>query len=233
MAEVRRYCSRLGAIRIDNVVEILRHSFFGEGAYGNPKLAKGSWTHFPDIPSMLFTVERLSATSALVKQMHARLVDAYRFFTLTMQSGAFLQLVLTVLALVSRLGTISFEVLEALQATSETIRCIVEAVSTPEIGCVVHASDSKGHDSAVSISQAMKRNQRRNSLSPSLTEVATNDPSATTNSESIPLSTTVVRTVRPGPDQQIPEGKAHSWHEVKRRIKKRNAKDEIDEIFGF
>ncbi|KAF8228208.1 hypothetical protein L208DRAFT_1058274, partial [Tricholoma matsutake] len=38
-----------------------------------------------------------------------------RFFTLTMQSGAFLQLVLTVLALVSRLGTISFEVLEALQ----------------------------------------------------------------------------------------------------------------------
>lgn len=35
----------------------------------SPKLAKGSWTHFPDIPSMLFTVERLSATSALVKQV--------------------------------------------------------------------------------------------------------------------------------------------------------------------
>lgn len=53
-----------------------------------------------------------------------------------MQSGAFLQLVLTVLALVSRLGTISFEVLEALQATSETIRCIVEAVSV----CFFHHS---------------------------------------------------------------------------------------------
>jgi hypothetical protein len=108
---------------------------------------------------MLFTLERLSASSALVEKvwqlfpldtLSQLLSDAYatlgciqvcpydlesftlthitRFFTLAMQSGAFLQLVLTLLALVSRLATICLEVLEALQVTSETIRDLLEVI---------------------------------------------------------------------------------------------------------
>jgi hypothetical protein len=33
VGETRRYSARLGGIHIDDVVEILRYSFFGEGAY--------------------------------------------------------------------------------------------------------------------------------------------------------------------------------------------------------
>jgi hypothetical protein len=57
---------------------------------------KGSWTHFPNNFGMTFAMERLSATSALVKkvwrifsldflpivimyQMHTRLMDVYRY----------------------------------------------------------------------------------------------------------------------------------------------------------
>jgi hypothetical protein len=45
-----------------------------------------------------------------------------------MQSGAFLQLVLTLQAIVSRLGAVCVEVLEALQATSKSIQSILEVL---------------------------------------------------------------------------------------------------------
>jgi len=231
VVEVRRYSGRLEGIRIDNVVEILRHSFFGEGAYENPKLIKGSWTHFPDIPSMLFTTERLSACSALVKKMHMRLIDAYRFLTLAMQSGAFLQLILTLIALVSRLGTICLEVLEAIQGTTETIRGILEVA--PNIGWPVHGSDSKAPIAAVSIG-ADGRKERLTSSPSAMTEVTT--PHTSPIMGPLPLfGTDVRRTVikSANSDREIPQDKVHILQRNKKRPKKRVKKDEIDIIFGF
>jgi hypothetical protein len=61
-----------------------------------------------------------------------------RSFTLSMQSGAFLHLVLTLLAVVSRLGSICSEVLEALQSTSNTIRSVQEVLSVCLILCTMN-----------------------------------------------------------------------------------------------
>ncbi|TFK54928.1 hypothetical protein OE88DRAFT_1805340, partial [Heliocybe sulcata] len=107
LEEVRKYGKRLQELEPFNLMELLRCSFFGAAVVENPKSMKGPWTHYPDGRCILFVMERLSSCSLLLEKTRIQLSEAYQFFCLSMQSGYFVQLVLTIVAITSRLDSLA------------------------------------------------------------------------------------------------------------------------------
>ncbi|TBU50694.1 hypothetical protein BD309DRAFT_995798 [Dichomitus squalens] len=117
VAEMRKLGERLDEMHMDDVVESLRLSYWGEPSVRTTKLLKGPWTHYPDAKLSLFVLERCSACCTLIDRSRERLLSAYESFTLMMQTGAFLQLVLTLAAIASRMSLLLSEVRAVLQNT--------------------------------------------------------------------------------------------------------------------
>ncbi|KAI0664883.1 hypothetical protein C8Q70DRAFT_17782 [Cubamyces menziesii] len=115
VAEMRKYGERVDEMHIDDVVESLRLAFWGDPSSRTTKLLKGPWTHCPDARVLLFVMERCSACCMLIDRARERLLHAYESFTLMMQSGAFLQLMLALAAIASRLSILLSEVRGALE----------------------------------------------------------------------------------------------------------------------
>ncbi|KAI9064359.1 hypothetical protein FKP32DRAFT_1570669 [Trametes sanguinea] len=125
VAEMRRLGGRVDEMHIDDVVESLRLAFWGEPPTRTTKLLKGPWTHCPDAKALMFVMERCSACCTLVDRARQRLLRAYDSFTLMMQSGAFLQLVLVLAAIASRLSILLTEVRAAAELSwSASLRAL-------------------------------------------------------------------------------------------------------------
>ncbi|KAI6109848.1 hypothetical protein F5141DRAFT_1215314 [Pisolithus sp. B1] len=112
--ETRRYGQRLVALNISEHVDCLYASFFGlTTTLGvNQKPFKGTWTHVPTGTDMSFVLERISVACKLLDKMYNQLMRAYQHFTLAMQSGAFVQLIVLFSALSSRMSTLLSEALQ-------------------------------------------------------------------------------------------------------------------------
>ncbi|EAU88577.2 hypothetical protein CC1G_04283 [Coprinopsis cinerea okayama7 len=80
----------------------LCQSFFGGTSETDPPLFKGSWNHYPDEASFQRVLDSLNILKRLFLKLSSRGTDAYQHFSLSMQSGAFLQLILTLTAITSR-----------------------------------------------------------------------------------------------------------------------------------
>ncbi|KAI0637045.1 hypothetical protein C8Q77DRAFT_1095741 [Trametes polyzona] len=115
VAETRRLGERVDEMHLDDTVESLRLAFWGDPPSRTPKLLKGPWAHCPDAKTLLFVMERCSACCMLIDRARERLLHAYESFTLMMQTGAFLQLVLALAAIASRLSVLLSEVKGALE----------------------------------------------------------------------------------------------------------------------
>ncbi|KAF9464649.1 hypothetical protein BDZ94DRAFT_454330 [Collybia nuda] len=122
VAEMRRFCSRVDGAQIDVVLDTFYRSFFDEKFGIGSKSPKGPWTHFPDTAFVVFVLARLSACSDLLRKMHSRAMNAYQSFTLVMKSGIFLQLVLTLAAIASRLRNVSSELQHALVTATTSVQ---------------------------------------------------------------------------------------------------------------
>lgn len=112
---MKRYGERLGSMGLPDSLALLRCSFFGATTIQNSKSMRGSWTHVPNSTYVLFVVERLTACLALVNKFHERLLEVYRSFKLAMQSGAFVQLILTLAAISARMDALMPEFREVLR----------------------------------------------------------------------------------------------------------------------
>ncbi|CAK5264570.1 unnamed protein product [Mycena citricolor] len=145
--EMKRFAGRLEEMSIHCVAESLRCSFFPQEAQSNPKLLKGSWTHFPDEASFRFTLKRLQNTVMLLKEaliffnhacktcahlsvsteppaLSSALIGETSALSLAMQSGAFIHLILTLTALAARLDQLTSDLVEHVDALSDTIRLL-------------------------------------------------------------------------------------------------------------
>ncbi|PFH54392.1 hypothetical protein AMATHDRAFT_657 [Amanita thiersii Skay4041] len=122
LGEVRRYSVNLEKSNIVSIIEPLRASFFGPDAINNPKLLKGSWTHVPSRESVEDVSRRLNACHQLLEKMQDRLLAAYRSFTLAMQTGAFIQLLLVLAAITSRIRIIALEIKGALEEVGSSLQ---------------------------------------------------------------------------------------------------------------
>ncbi|KAM5535224.1 hypothetical protein V8D89_011160 [Ganoderma adspersum] len=115
VAGLRKFGERVDEMHMDEVVENLRLSFWGEPSARTKKALKGPWTYCPDPKSLLFALERCSACCTLIDRAREHLLRAYESFTLVMQTGAFLQLVLALAAIASRTNILLSEVKAALE----------------------------------------------------------------------------------------------------------------------
>ncbi|KAJ6547518.1 hypothetical protein B0H19DRAFT_953189 [Mycena capillaripes] len=124
-AEMRRYGDRVEELSLSSLVDSLRYSFFGEDVQQTTKLLKASWTHYPDTPYVSFVLERVAASISLVQKMQERLAHAYQSFSLAMQTGAFIQLILTLAGIASRMSTLVSEISQVLELIQDAVRGIL------------------------------------------------------------------------------------------------------------
>ncbi|KAE9387489.1 hypothetical protein BT96DRAFT_927583 [Gymnopus androsaceus JB14] len=112
VSEVRRYSHRLEDFQICGLVDDLRQSFFGKMEGSNHKQMKGSWSHYPDELYVSHVRANMGSVLMLLKKTHTVLCKAFKSFSLAMQTGAFIQLILTLTAITSRLATLVEEMIE-------------------------------------------------------------------------------------------------------------------------
>lgn len=111
VSEIRRYGNRLVELKLPERIELLRASFFGFSTPRDidPKVFKGAWDHVPDGFYLSFVMERLLSSRKLVGKMIERLAHSYHHFSVAMQSGAFIQLIVLFSAISSRMSTLLSE----------------------------------------------------------------------------------------------------------------------------
>ncbi|KAJ4495566.1 hypothetical protein C8R41DRAFT_827181 [Lentinula lateritia] len=113
--ELRRYSHRTEDFQTCSLVNDLRQSFFGKVDESQSKQMKGSWSHYPDEKYVQKIKERFSLFLDLLRKMYTISFEAFNFFSLAIQTGAFVQLYLTLIAVTSRLATVVAEMIEILQ----------------------------------------------------------------------------------------------------------------------
>ncbi|TFK76488.1 hypothetical protein BDN72DRAFT_239383 [Pluteus cervinus] len=121
VVEMRKYCRRLQDMDMSAQIDAFRSCFWGENTSQISKIAKGAWTHLPDAKSSLRFAGRLRDCILLLEKSQIVFQKDYESFALAIQSGSFAQLVLTLLAIASRLSSLVSELLEACQLLHITI----------------------------------------------------------------------------------------------------------------
>ncbi|KAF7338331.1 DUF4477 domain-containing protein [Mycena venus] len=132
VAEMRRYGDRVEELSLLSLVDSLRYSFFAEEAQQNSKLLKGSWTHYPGPSTVSYVHERITGSITLVQKMQERLTHVYQSFSLAMQTGAFIQLILTLAGIASRMSSLISELLPILEQVRDAVYRILLALD-PEV----------------------------------------------------------------------------------------------------
>ncbi|KAK7014901.1 DUF4477 domain-containing protein [Favolaschia claudopus] len=232
VTEMRKYGDRVEELSLATLVNSLRYSFFAEESQQNSKLLKGSWTHYPDPSSASYVYERITASITLVHKMQDRLTHAYHSFSLAMQTGAFIQLILTLAGIASRLNSLVSELAAILNQVQDAIRSIQLTLdpaaptsnsgsgSCPlpdqtEFSSVQVASDVHGEDTGVSIGREEPQRAPNNTATSVQTDWFKLSARPTSSVE------VVTRTV-----------KRSETRIVSSRPKKTRKRDEIDDIFG-
>ncbi|KAJ4469465.1 hypothetical protein C8J55DRAFT_524032 [Lentinula edodes] len=113
--ELRRYSHRTEDFQTCSLINDLRQSFFGKVDESQSKQMKGSWSHYPDEKYVQKIKERFSLFLDLLRKMYTISSEAFKFFLLAIQTGAFVQLYLTSIAVTSRLATLVAGMIEILQ----------------------------------------------------------------------------------------------------------------------
>ncbi|KAG7452556.1 uncharacterized protein BT62DRAFT_1070308 [Guyanagaster necrorhizus] len=122
VAETRRYCSRLYELDLGKLIDDVQLSFFDANTANKKKALKGAWTYYPDPKFVAYMRNRLELVYNLASKTHARLTQAYRSLSLAMQSGAFIQYIVLLVAIVSRMDILTVELLAGVQQASFTLR---------------------------------------------------------------------------------------------------------------
>ncbi|CCL99125.1 uncharacterized protein FIBRA_01139 [Fibroporia radiculosa] len=138
VVEMRRYGDRLEGMAMFDLVDRLRCAFWGDLAQQNPKALKGPWCYFPDAKSVRFVVQRCYECCSLIDKIQERLSAAYSNFTLLMQTAAFLQLILTLAAIASRLRILLTEIRAATEQAGNACHKLLQSLSLTEAGKIQH-----------------------------------------------------------------------------------------------
>lgn len=222
MAETRRYGSRLTEMNLVQLIDDMQYSFFDTNTDNAKKALKGAWAYYPDAQFVSYMRIRLELISNLASKTHARLSQAYSSLSLAMQSGAFIQYIVLLVAIVSRMNILTVELLAGIQHASSTVRRLhdtLENLAPPTSPEVV----SQGLD-IVSTDPTQ--------LDPSALNYLVSDTiKSETHASRIPTlfpSTTHDSSLDRDRGILTQTGKS----EVNKR-KKTKKKDEIDAIFGF
>ncbi|KAH8106699.1 hypothetical protein BXZ70DRAFT_914718 [Cristinia sonorae] len=261
--EVRRFGKRVEKLEVYDTVESLRVSFWTPQNTLTAKNVKGAWTHVPGYTAVQATLNRIKACKILMDKMHQCLTKTYDQLNLNMQTGAFLQLILTVTAITSRLAMLLDEVRTAVDAAWEAcsqLLTILQAPgpsSTPTPNPPVTSLVSEDVEEAA-VENASRLNQNISTfissdtagitqdIAPSITQQQDDDELVEVYSLSGTATSIAFRTlggrggVIPNPSIRRQSSQKAEQTNVApkstnppRRIGKKKKRDAIDDIFGF
>lgn len=132
VSEMRRYGHRLQEMRICDLSEALRISFYGEKTTMSAKILKGAWTQYPTSSRFVYTLKQLRTCHHLIEKSQGRLRDIYHFFTLIMRDGAFMQLTLTMVAIASRLDQLLSQVDNIVECLHDECRQVFQMLHSKQ-----------------------------------------------------------------------------------------------------
>ncbi|KAI0341705.1 hypothetical protein BDW22DRAFT_264895 [Trametopsis cervina] len=137
VAEIRRLGRRLESADVHGLIESLRVSFWAsQESQQNAKLLKGPWLCYPDAKTAHLVLRRLIDCHMLVRHMHDHVTKAHNHFNLELQTGAFLQFILTLTAISSRVAVLLTEIQAAVELACQTI-CKLSYILDPSQGLKV------------------------------------------------------------------------------------------------
>ncbi|KAI0798076.1 hypothetical protein C8Q75DRAFT_740568 [Abortiporus biennis] len=108
IVEMRRYGNRLARLDISSTMDCFRSSFWGDTT-AKQSVYKGAWTHIPSSKMTKDALQKTKICATLLDSMNQSLVRTYEQLHLNMQTGAFLQLILTLSAITSRISALVLE----------------------------------------------------------------------------------------------------------------------------
>ncbi|KAF5357794.1 hypothetical protein D9756_001610 [Leucocoprinus leucothites] len=129
--EMRRFCLRINSLDLAGSVNRLRHMFYNSKSYNNPNVLKASWTHVPRVQDLKMTIRNFDPTHQLLLKANGRLTNAYLSFKQAMQTGAFLQLILTLSAISCRLHALFQVILEVQEELSAAVTELCSSLEHP------------------------------------------------------------------------------------------------------
>ncbi|KAG1782451.1 hypothetical protein EV702DRAFT_1192128 [Suillus placidus] len=258
ISEIRRYGWRLVEANMIEDVHLLRASFYGANVVQSEKLMRGSWNHVPSRPYVSFITERFKAYSCLILKTSERVREAYYHFSLAMQSGAFIHLIVLFAGLASRMATLLTEMVDCVQgceATCDRVLSVIDPTHKPSFIAGSRTSKTSEHplsrqtdqqaptiDPDVPLEDFGSAVSREETLElPSSTPVDARVIMEKTGSinfdplqAAVVVEKVVVTTLPTRKDKIGTKRKMSSTPADQGRSKKvREKRDEIDDIFGF
>ncbi|KAG9226349.1 hypothetical protein CCMSSC00406_0003228 [Pleurotus cornucopiae] len=245
-AEIRKYARRVDDADIPSIADVLRRSFFGSEAQVNPKILRGSWTHLPDRHSLLSLLKRASDYHQLLDKTHERFVNAYQHLNIAMQTGAFIQLLVVLAAVVSRMNILVEEITDALELVRKSGREVMNVID-PASATETRSTHSMpgGNDvptTTPSIEQTDVTDEDLGDVlsRPSVPVPAWQDIPLPLDPNQALLSiyqdtgvVSITRTVVTVASNEAAASPPEPPRQQKAKRPKRSKRDEIDDIFGF
>ncbi|KZP24851.1 hypothetical protein FIBSPDRAFT_821679 [Athelia psychrophila] len=255
--ELKRLCERLDGMNAFDMVEQLRCSFWGLAVRTNSKSLRGPWSHVPDTPSIVFILERLAACMALISKFNERAISISRSFKLAMQSGAFIQLVLTLLAICARMTALLPELQDSLQVSwaachivlqildhdiSKTIEPMKDSATGPDLvelnansaQAVEFHDDNQDEDTGSFVPRPSAAHETEYQDVPTpVANYTETMPLPSKNTIAVAPSLVTSPAALPPIEQRSKPSTNKKNPSVKKKAKKAPKKDEIDDIFGF
>ncbi|CAA7271738.1 unnamed protein product [Cyclocybe aegerita] len=108
VVEMRRYSERIENLSLSILLNGLRSSFHGSEA-PNVNMMKGPWTHFPPEKYLANISRQFDTAQKIADKMSDVCLRAYQSFHCSLQSAAFLQLLLMFAAISSRMRAVAME----------------------------------------------------------------------------------------------------------------------------
>ncbi|KAH6918624.1 hypothetical protein BKA70DRAFT_1416610 [Coprinopsis sp. MPI-PUGE-AT-0042] len=203
-------------------------SFFTSSTKPDTPLFKGSWSHYPTAESLKRVGHEFKTLRDFFERFSARIMDAYQHFSFTLQSGAFMQLLLTLVAIASRLHCLALELTSVLDDLLPKIRQLRIVLCTPDEGSL--ALGSKLASTHISIglemglSEATEPAFAHPPVGPKVVVAAPTGKGVATHS--IIPNHNLVPKARVSASRRVSPQPAI-------RSKKKAKRNEIDDIFGF
>ncbi|KAH8117525.1 hypothetical protein DFH11DRAFT_1504506 [Phellopilus nigrolimitatus] len=251
--ETRRLGKRVHEMQMQGLTDDLRYLFYcARGGRREEVHLKSAWAQVPDARFVHFTHERTRGSLELIARARERFSGAFHSFSLMMQTGAFLQLILTLTAIVSRMDALVAEMSTVLETLSATLSLLLEALgekkakikSKNDAKRPIKSDPRSGSDVKVDfvVDEIMDEDLgsaviRRNVEVPSSNSNPDHDFSADSfllEAEPVPsliVSTTVEHassTVASSTAGRTPKDRTGET----KKTKKKKKRDEIDDIFG-
>ncbi|KLO06726.1 hypothetical protein SCHPADRAFT_837640 [Schizopora paradoxa] len=132
--EMRRFGKRIVEMQLSARMDDLRYAFYGDGSLErNPSTLKKAWTQIPDVSYLSCMLYRVEGANVLVDEARRRFAGVNRSLLLMMQTGAFLQFIVTLTAIVSRLDALSQEIQEPLYSWKASLKSLISVMKVPHV----------------------------------------------------------------------------------------------------